>query len=103
MALRILVFTFLISFILTSCKSDASSSKDDAPIELPPEEEDYKEAAYKWGYINKGGRVVIKAEYDDCRNFSEGLAVVRKKGKWGLYRQKGTSHSKTRTQSSLVN
>ena len=58
-------------------------------IELPPVEEDYEESAVKWGYINKSGELVIQPEYDDARNFSEGFAVVRIKGRWGFIDQSG--------------
>lgn len=30
----------------------------------------------KWGFINKTGKLVISAEWDGCRPFSEGLAAV---------------------------
>jgi len=37
----------------------------------------------KWGYIDGYGKVIIPLEYEEVRNFSEGLAAVRKDGKWG--------------------
>ena len=42
----------------------------------------------KYGFINKAGEFVIKPQFDDARDFSEGLAVVRTGDKVvdGMYR-----------------
>ena len=37
--------------------------------------------AGKWGFIDKSGNVVIPFQYDVVSNFSEGIAVVKNKGK----------------------
>jgi bifunctional DNA-binding transcriptional regulator/antitoxin component of YhaV-PrlF toxin-antitoxin module len=37
---------------------------------------------YKFGYIDRNGKVVIGFEYDDARDFSEGFAPVRNGQKW---------------------
>ena len=42
----------------------------------------------KWGYIDGYGKVMIPLEYEEVRNFSEGLAAVRKDGKWGYINPK---------------
>ena len=42
------------------------------------------------GYIDKKGRVVIPFNrYDNTTDFSEGLAAVKKDGKWGFVNKKG--------------
>lgn len=38
----------------------------------------------KYGYIDKNGKFVIKAKYDNATEFSEGLARVGKDGKYGF-------------------
>src|SRR5215210_5075611 len=38
----------------------------------------------KWGYINKAGEVVIKLQFDDAWDFSEGLAYVRVGSRRGI-------------------
>ena len=38
---------------------------------------------YKYAYIDKTGRMVIRPQFDDAGDFSEGLAPVRLNGKWG--------------------
>jgi hypothetical protein len=58
----------------------------------------------KWGFIDKSGKMVIEAKFDDVtrdqfggctqhhkpfRNFSEGLCGVRVGNKWGYINQKG--------------
>ena len=83
----------LLFILCLSCKNEAPV-QEDVPSEsdeiiLHPVEEDYEESRIKWGYINKNGQLVIGANYDDCRNFSEGLAVVRIKGRWGFINKEG--------------
>ncbi len=43
----------------------------------------------KYGYINKRGEIVIKAEFDSAGTFSEGLADVEIEGKIGFINSKG--------------
>ena len=81
-------------FLLVACKnqeqspfqsaSDGTSSTEEA---LP--ETDYESSLVKWGYIDRQGKRVIPARFDDNRDFSEGLAVVRLKGDWGFIDKKG--------------
>ena len=37
-----------------------------------------------WGYINLKGETVIKPEYEEAREFMNGLAIVKKNGLYGL-------------------
>lgn len=43
----------------------------------------------KWGFIDKGDRMVIEPQYDYALSFSEGLAQVRNDGKCGFIDRKG--------------
>jgi len=43
----------------------------------------------KYGYIDKIGKEVIPFEYDGARQFSEGVAVVKKDGKYGFIDKTG--------------
>ena len=43
----------------------------------------------KKGFINKKGEYVIKPQFDDANEFSEGLACVKVDGKWGYIDYKG--------------
>lgn len=43
----------------------------------------------KIGYINAEGKVVIPAEYDNAHYFINGLACVKKEGKWGVINKVG--------------
>ena len=38
---------------------------------------------WEYGYINKQGEMVIKAEFENAKPFSEGVAAVKLHGKWG--------------------
>ena len=42
----------------------------------------------KYGYVS-GGKLVIPCQFDDARSFSEGLAAVKKGGKWGYINTNG--------------
>jgi WG containing repeat len=42
-----------------------------------------------FGFINRSGRVVIRADYGAVRSFCEGLAAVWDKGNWGYINRKG--------------
>lgn len=35
------------------------------------------------GFVNRSGEVTVSATYDKCQPFSEGLAGVKKEGRWG--------------------
>ena len=37
----------------------------------------------KWGYINRRGDIIMKADYDEIGLFKDGLAYVMKGGKYG--------------------
>ncbi len=45
----------------------------------------------KWGFVDTKGNVVHPFIYDEILDFSEGLAWVKKDGKWGLIDKFGTS------------
>lgn len=47
-----------------------------------------KEGA-KFGYIDESLRLVVPAVYDEARDFSEGLAAVKKDGEWGYVNTDG--------------
>ena len=38
----------------------------------------------KYGFVNDGGLVMIDPVYDQAYDFSEGLACVQEKGKYGF-------------------
>ncbi len=46
-------------------------------------------AGNKLGYIDRTGRLVIPAEFDEAREFSEGKALVSKDGAWGFIDRAG--------------
>lgn len=48
----------------------------------------YKEDE-KWGYVDYKGKVQIKAQYEDAKSFSNGVAAVCKNEKWGYINKKG--------------
>ena len=86
---KLLIFFSFSAWI--ACQSNNASSEvaEESEIVLPAEEEDFEEARDKWGYIDFQGDLVIDAKYDDARDFSEGLAVVRQKGRWGFINKQG--------------
>lgn len=44
---------------------------------------------FKWGFIDKNGKMITGYEYNEALYFSEGLAPVRKDDKWGYINEKG--------------
>jgi len=83
---------FMITLILiTSCKEDTPSLFTDKNTQSNFEVymNDYEASPYKWGYINPDGDLVIKNQYDDCRDFQEGKAAVLNKGLWGFIDKNG--------------
>ncbi|MEL6719436.1 MAG: hypothetical protein AAFP82_12030, partial [Bacteroidota bacterium] len=55
---------FLLVALCWQCSEDAnnadrSESSDTIVDNLPPEQEDFDEAPFKWGYINRTGSLVI--------------------------------------------
>ncbi|MDP4153537.1 MAG: WG repeat-containing protein [Bacillota bacterium] len=42
-----------------------------------------------WGFMDRGGNVIISPQYNDAEDFSEGLAVVEKGDKYGYINEKG--------------
>lgn len=43
----------------------------------------------KCGFVNEAGKEIIKAIYEDAKDFSEGLAPVKLDGKWGFIDKAG--------------
>ena len=41
----------------------------------------------KWGYINEYGEVIIPANFDATKPFSEGMALINIGKKWGYIRK----------------
>ena len=84
-------YLYLLAFCLFACTPD-QKEQEQGSNELPEAQAiaaDFEESLYKWGYINKRGRLVIEAIYDECKNFNDGLAVARKKDKWGYIDKSG--------------
>src|SRR6185312_11298582 len=47
------------------------------------------EIGKKWGFIDKTGKLIVPAIYDEVVHFSAGLAIVRKAGKTGYIDKTG--------------
>ncbi|MGZ8539956.1 MAG: WG repeat-containing protein, partial [Chitinophagaceae bacterium] len=45
---------------------------------------------HKWGFVDRHGNPVIKADYESARNFVNKLAAVKQNSKWGFIDEKGT-------------
>ena len=44
---------------------------------------------YQYGYIDKQGKIVLRAQFAGAHPFSEGLAAVKIDGKWGFINKSG--------------
>lgn len=87
--LTYIILICLGSCLIVACENDATMDSTEEPISLVPLEEEYDESTTKWGFIDKSGAVVIKGNYDEVNNFSEGLAAYRQKAKWGYINKNG--------------
>lgn len=59
------------------------------------EDSDYMSPCDRYGFMDKNGRIIVEPQWDECENFSEGLAAVcrterktrleltRKRNRWG--------------------
>ena len=84
--------TFMISLILLiGCTQEKPVALFNGPEAAIYDQilADYEAPDYKWGYININGQLIIKDEYDDLREFSEGLAAASKNGLWGYIDKSG--------------
>ena len=81
----------IILILLQSCREEISrpvlNAKESTALDVYLS--DYVSEKYKWGYLNKMGQLVIKNQFDDCRDFSEGLAAVNINGLWGYINNMG--------------
>lgn len=50
---------------------------------------DYAPPGGTWGFIDANGAIVISAQYDEVRDFKEGLAPVCQGGRWGFIDKSG--------------
>ena len=79
------LFSILSTVFISSCHRDAHAKSEEETAYMA----DYESPSAKWGFLNKEGELVIKAEYDDVGPFSEGLAAVNKNGLWGFIDPEG--------------
>ena len=49
----------------------------------------WAEKKYKFGLLDKAGRIVVTPQFDDMYDFRNGYAWVKKNGRWGLIDKKG--------------
>ncbi|MEL6659568.1 MAG: WG repeat-containing protein [Bacteroidota bacterium] len=83
------LFLLIAPLMLVACQADQPDAGSAEPESLPEISEDYEENPYPWGFIDSTGRMVISGQYDEVRAFSDGLALVRTKGRWGYIDQGG--------------
>jgi gliding motility-associated-like protein len=48
-------------------------------------------AGHKWGFVDRHGNPIIKADYESARNFVNKLAAVKQNSKWGFIDEKGAT------------
>jgi hypothetical protein len=71
--------------LLTACRDRPSTHAEEESVYMA----DYEAPAYKWGFIDSTGNLVIDAVYDDVGTFSGGLAAVNFQGLWGYIDKNG--------------
>ena len=78
-----LILTFLAVFLSCQADSEQSSAENSAVTAESVYFEDYDSPANKWGFFDTTGTVTISARYDLVSGFTEGVAAVNFKGRWG--------------------
>lgn len=85
-----LLITSLLILVLTACSVGNSSEQPNQKDKGPDNGGLYlivRDSLY--GYINTKGEVVIKPQFENAAQFSEGLAYFEKGGKYGFINLKG--------------
>jgi len=67
-----------VAIILCMSLVATSYSEEDVTYLYPVQKEG------KWGYIDINGKIVIEPKFDHGGGYSEGVATVEVKNKWGL-------------------
>ena len=100
---RKLLFLLAISFsmnFITVCPAVSQDIKSQRSVKIPKlkplKEKDMSktivplEKKGEWGFADEEGKFVIKPVFDEVRNFSNGIALVRCKTLWGAIKRDGT-------------
>ncbi len=75
----------LIVILQFSCKNDPQPIVNPNATEGERKYyEDYSSPKDKWGFTDISGKMVIPNQYDDLRDFKNGLACANFNGKWGI-------------------
>ncbi|MBN2735420.1 MAG: WG repeat-containing protein [Spirochaetales bacterium] len=80
---KILNIIFIMSVTLSAC---AQSSQLETDLLIPIEFQTHV------GYINNKNEIVIKPQFDEAGFFYDGLAKIKKDGKWGLLNINGNTN-----------
>ncbi len=43
----------------------------------------------KWGFINQKGKIAVTPQYQEVKNYYQGVALVKKNDKWGIIKKEG--------------
>ena len=85
-----MLYILIFSTLLFSCSDSENLDSTNSTKQDPKAEEEVDllrlatvKIGDKWGYINPGGEVVIKPQFDDTKMFSDGLAAIKISDKWG--------------------
>ncbi len=82
----LLTFASVLLFCMTSCTGGIDYDKINPNTDLK-----LSHSIFGYGFADKEGKTVIPNQFQEARMFVEGLAAVKKGGKWGYIDKTGKS------------
>lgn len=82
---RLKAIHFLLLFIIPICTISQVKPNSVEKTQLYPVKENDN-----YGYINKLGKIIIKPQFQDAKDFNGGFAIIKISGKYGIINTNGT-------------
>src|SRR5437762_5550765 len=78
-------FVVILSLLVTACGRQQTSEQTSGMNPLLP-----APLGTAWGFIDNRGKIIIPPRFEAAQPYSEGLAAVKREGRWGYIDRKST-------------